>query len=262
MAYEEIIVQQEDRIGIVKLNRPEKLNALSARMADEVTEAVESLSANQGVGVLILTGMGKAFCAGGDLADMVNPPAPPVEFFDWLRIHGNRMIRTLHFCGKPTIASVGGPAMGGGFNMALACDMILASSKASFGQVFIRLGLHPDCGGTFFLPRRIGTAQACELIFTGEIISAEKAYEIGIVNRVVNPDQLEEETRKLAAKIACGPPIALTLAKRNIYKGMDVDLDTMLELEGYAQSVLTQTQDYLEGVSAFKEKRVPRFEGK
>ena len=152
--------------------------------------------------------------------------------------------------------------MGAGFNMALACDMILASSNASFGQVFIRLGLHPDCGGTFFLPRKIGTAKACELIFAGEIISAEKAYEIGIVNRVVNPDQLEEETRKLATKIACGPPIALTLAKRNIYKGMDVDLDTMLELEGYAQSVLTQTQDYLEGVSAFKKKRVPRFEGK
>lgn len=152
--------------------------------------------------------------------------------------------------------------MGAGFNMALACDMILASSNASFGQVFIRLGLHPDCGGTFFLPRKIGTAKACELIFTGEIISAEKAYEIGIVNRVVNPERLEEETKKLATKIACGPPIALTLAKGNIYRGIDADLDTMLELEGYAQSVLTQTQDYIEGVSAFKEKRVPRFEGK
>jgi len=261
MAYEQILFRIEDRVGLICLNRPEKLNALTAQMADEMTQAIDSLCANQDVGVIVVTGMGRAFCAGGDLADMVDPPAPPAEFFDWLRLHGNRMIRTLHFSPKPTIASVGGPATGAGFNIALACDMILASSRASFGQVFVRLGLHPDCGGTFFLPRRIGTARACELIFTGEIIPAEKAYEMGIVNRVVPPEQLEGETRKLAAKIAYGPPIALALAKGSIYKGMEVDLDTMLRMEGYAQSVLTHTKDYLEGVRAFKEKRMPKFTG-
>src|SRR3989339_453163 len=261
MDFEEIVVDVREGIGILTLSRPEKLNALTSRMADEITYAIESLSSNEHVRVIVLTGKGKAFCAGGDMTDMVDPPIPPTEFIKWLNQHGNRMIASLHFCTKPTIASVNGPAMGAGFNVALACDMIVCSSSATFGQVFTKLGLHPDCGGTYFLPRRIGIPRACELIFTGDIISAERAYTLGIINRLVSPDKLEGETWKLAEKIAEGPPIALALAKENINKGINADLETILRLEAYAQGALTQTKDYLEGVRAFKEKRTPRFMG-
>jgi len=261
MDFREITVSRREGVGIITLNRPEKLNALTARMADEITDAIEGLSSEKGVRVIVVTGKGRAFCAGGDMADMVDPPVPPAEFKEWISLHGNRMITTLHFCKKPTIASVNGPAMGAGFNLALACDMIVCSSSAVFGQVFVKLGLHPDCGGTYFLPRRIGMARASELIFTGDAISAERAYEFGILNRMVAPDRLEDETWGLAKEIANGPPIALALAKENICKGMSHDLETMLRLEAYAQGALTQTQDYLEGVRAFKEKRTPKFTG-
>jgi len=261
MHYSEITVNRRENVGIVTLNRPEKLNALTARMADEITDAIQGLSLEKEIRVIIITGKGRAFCAGGDIGDMVNPPARPVEFKDWIDLHGNRMIMSLHFSKKPTIASVNGPAMGAGFNLALACDMIVSSSSATFGQVFVKLGLHPDCGGTYFLPRRIGTARASELIFTGEIMSAEKAYEFGIINRIVQAEKLEEETWELAKKIVNGPPMAIALAKENICKGMHNDLESMLRLEAYAQSVLTQTQDYLEGLRAFKEKREPIFRG-
>ena len=261
MNFKTILVSQGEKVGKITLNRPDKLNALTPDMAFEIAQAIDLLTEEKAVGVIVVTGMGRAFCAGGDIDNMETTLTPVDQFVD-LRDHANKMAKALHTCRKPTIAMVNGPAVGAGFSIALACDMIFASSGATFGQVFIRVGLHSDCGSTFFLPRRIGTARACELIFTGDIISAQKAYEMGILNRIFSPEQLEKETEKIALKIANGPPIVLSLVKESIYRAMDHNLNTLLTIEGYAQSILTQTQDHKEGVQAFLEKRKPVFKGK
>jgi enoyl-CoA hydratase/carnithine racemase len=163
---------------------------------------------------------------------------------------------------KPIIAAVNGPAAGAGMNLALACDMRLASTAARFGQTFVKRGLHVDWGGTYFLPRLIGMAKACELIFTGEMISAEEAYTLGLLNKLVSPEELMPATYELARKLADGPPISLRLAKRALYHNQDVDLRAALEFETFAQNVCRETEDAREGIRAFVEKRPPRFQGR
>jgi len=163
---------------------------------------------------------------------------------------------------KPIIAAVNGPAAGAGMNLALACDMRLASTTARFGQTFVKRGLHVDWGGTYLLPRLVGMARACELIFTGDMIGAEEAYALGLLNRLVAPEQLMPATYELAHKIAAGPPIALRLAKRALYHSQDVDLRAALEFETFAQNLCSETEDAREGIRAFVEKRPPRFQGR
>ena len=174
----------------------------------------------------------------------------------------DRIVLAMRDCPKPIIAAVNGPAAGAGMNLALACDMRIASTAAKFSQAFVKRGLHPDWGGSYFLPRIVGVAKACELIFTGESIDAATALELGIVNAVVAPEALLEESHKLARKIAAGPPIAIALAKRAIYHNLDVDLRAALEFESFAQNVCRETEDSKEGVKAFIEKRPPVFRGK
>jgi len=165
-------------------------------------------------------------------------------------------------CQKPVIAAVNGAAAGAGMNLALACDMRVASTAARFSQAFVKRGLHPDWGGTYFLPRMVGIAKACELIFTGEAIDATEAFKLGIVNAVVAPDELLPQTYKLARKIAAGPPVAIQLAKRAIQHNQGVDLRAALEFETFAQSICRETEDAREGIRAFVEKRTPVFRGR
>jgi 2-(1,2-epoxy-1,2-dihydrophenyl)acetyl-CoA isomerase len=187
--------------------------------------------------------------------------APPPASERWAPIR-DRVVLAMRDCPKPVIAAVNGPAAGAGMNLALACDMRIASAAAKFSQAFVRRGLAPDWGGTWLLPRIVGTAKACELIFTGDTVDAAEALRLGIVNAVVAPEQLMATVSQLARRIANGPAVAIQLAKRAIYHGEDANLRSGLEFETFAQSICRSTEDAKEGVKAFIEKRAPVFRGR
>jgi enoyl-CoA hydratase/carnithine racemase len=264
MTYKCLLYEVKDRIATLTLNRPERLNALGDTLRDDLYGAVTRAEADPGVGVLVVTGAGRGFCSGGDVKSMserneTGESPPPTERFAPIR---DRIVLAMRLCAKPLIAAVNGAAAGAGMNLALACDMRIASSAAKFSQAFVKRGLAPDWGGTWLLPRIVGTAKACELIFTGEPIDAAEALKLGIVNAVVAPEELMPETYKLARKIADGPPIAIQLSKRAIYHNEDVDLRAGLEFESFAQNICKDTEDSREGVKAFMEKRAPAFRGR
>lgn len=264
MAYECLLYDVQDRIAMLTLNRPERLNALGGSLREDLYDAIMRSANDPNVGVLVITGAGRGFCSGGDVKSMnereQSGEAPlPNERFAPLR---DRIILAMRDCQKPVIAAVNGAAAGAGMNLALACDMRIASTAARFSQAFVKRGLHPDWGGTYFLPRMVGIAKACELIFTGEAIDAAEALKLGIVNAVVAPDELLQETCKLARKIAAGPPVAIQLSKRAIHHNQDVDLRAALEFETFAQSICRDTEDAKEGIRAFVEKRTPVFRGR
>lgn len=263
MAYKCLLYQVQDRIATLTLNRPERLNALGDTLRADLHDAILKASADDEVRVLVITGAGRGFCSGGDVKAMSerDQAGQSHPFAEQLAPGRDRCIAAMRDCPKPIIAAVNGAAAGAGFNLALACDMRIASSAAKFVQAFVKRGLHPDWGGTYFLPRVVGTAKACELIFTGEPIDAAEAGRLGIVNAVVAPDELMARTYELAKKIAAGPPIAIQLAKRAIYRNLDVDLRAGLEFETYAQNLCRHTEDSKEGVRAFIEKRAPVFKG-
>jgi 2-(1,2-epoxy-1,2-dihydrophenyl)acetyl-CoA isomerase len=246
------------------LNRPERLNALGGTMREQIHRGLLDLADRTEVRVVVITGAGRAFCSGGDVKEMserVDSGATSRRDVEIQPIR-EKILATLRTMPKPVIAAVNGPAAGAGFNLALGCDMRIASERATFSQAFVRRGLHPDWGGTWFLTRMLGTARACELIFTGDTVSAKQAAEWGLVNRVVPHDDLAKETREFAQRLADGPPIVLALAKRGIYRSTDADLPSALEYEAYAQRVVWTTEDAAEGIKAFVEKRPPVFKGK
>src|SRR3989442_14211984 len=187
-------------------------------------------------------------------------PARPLE--DKVAPLRDRVLLAMRDASKPVIAAVNGAAAGAGMNLALGCDMRLASTAAKFTQAFVKRGLHPDWGGTYFLPRLVGMAKACELIFTGEMISAEEADALGLLNKLVPPEQLMPTTYELARKLADGPPISIRLAKRALYHNQDVDLRAALEFETFAQNIASETEDAREGIRAFVEKRPAAFKGR
>ncbi len=263
MTYQCLLYDVQDRIATLTLNRPERLNALGGTLREDLYDAVIKAAADPHVGVLVITGAGRGFCSGGDVKamserDQSGQVAPANERFAPLR---DRIILALRDCPKPVIAAVNGAAAGAGMNLALACDMRIASSAAKFSQAFVKRGIGPDWGGSWFLPRIVGAAKACELIFTGETIDAAEALKLGIVNAVAAPEELMIETQKLARKIAAGPPVAIQFAKRAINHNQDVDLRAGLEFETFAQNVCWETADAKEGVRAFVEKRAPVFRG-
>jgi enoyl-CoA hydratase/carnithine racemase len=263
MTYECLLYDVKDRIATLTLNRPERLNALGGTLREDLFDAVTASAANPNVGALVITGAGRGFCSGGDVKsmrerDQADQTPPPSDRLAPMR---DRIILAMHDCPKPIIAAVNGAAAGAGMNLALACDMRIASTAAKFSQAFVKRGIAPDWGGSYFLPRVVGTAKACELIFTGETIDAAEALRLGIVNAVVAPDELMAEAYKLARKIAAGPPVAIQLAKRAIHHNQDVDLRAALEFETFAQGVCRDTEDAREGVRAFVEKRAPVFRG-
>jgi len=263
MAYKCLLYDVQDRIATLTLNRPERLNALGDTLRDDLHDAILRSGNDDAVRVLVITGAGRGFCSGGDVKSMSERDqtgaAQPLR--DKIAPQRDQTILAMRDCPKPIIAAVNGAAAGAGMNLALACDMRIASTAAKFAQAFVKRGLHPDWGGTYFLPRVVGIAKACELIFTGETIDAETALNLGIVNTVAAPEDLMEKTYELARKIAAGPPIAIRLAKRAIYHSQDVDLRAALEYETYAQNLCRETEDSKEGVKAFMEKRAPSFRG-
>ena len=264
MTYKCLLYDVKDNIATLTLNRPDRLNALGDTLREDFFDAVKKAAADAEVRVLVVTGAGRGFCSGGDVKSMKEretsgETASPGEQSFPIR---DRAILAMRDCPKPIIAAVNGPAAGAGMNLALACDMRIASTAAKFSQAFVKRGLTPDWGGSWLLPRLVGTAKAAELIFTGDSIDANEALRLGIVNAVVAPETLMTETLKLAGKIAAGPPVAIQLAKRAIYHNQDVDLRGGLEFESFAQGICRQTEDSKEGVKAFIEKRAPVFRGR
>lgn len=261
-AYENVLVEVADGVGTLTLNRPDKLNAFAGTMRQEIATAVRSLAANDDVRVIVLTGAGRAFCAGADIGYMKELTASgDVAAFRGLVEAGREVVTAIRATLKPVIASVNGPAAGGGANMALACDLRIASDKAAIGQTFGRIGLHPDWGGTFFLPRIVGAAKALELIFGAEMVPAEEALRLGLFSRVVPHDQLATVTREAAMGLARKPPKALALAKKAVYASERHTLDDQLDMELAHQLACFQSEDAKEGLAAFLEKRTPRFRG-
>ncbi len=263
MTYQCLLYEVQDRIATLTLNRPERLNALGGTLREDLYDAVTKSAADPNVGVLVITGAGRGFCSGGDVKSMnergeAGQASTTGERLAPLR---DQVILALRDCPKPVIAAINGAAAGAGMNLALACDLRIASTAAKFSQAFVKRGLAPDWGGSYFLPRVVGIAKACELIFTGDTIDAAEALRLGIVNAVAAPDELMAEAYKLARKIAAGPPVAIRLAKRAIHHNQDVDLRAALEFETFAQCVCKDTEDSKEGVRAFVEKRAPVFRG-
>ena len=263
MSEELIKIAEDSGIVTITLNRPERLNALVDHMRRDLAEALEEAGSDPDVRVVVLTGAGRAFCAGGD----VNFMAELVERGDseeFARLLGaaRRVILAIRHMTKPVIASINGAAEGAGFNLALACDLRIASSDATFAQSFVKIGFHPDWGGTYFLPRMIPSNLACEMFFLGEAINAQRAFQLGLVNKVVAPDALESETRKLAERLRDSAAVSIAGSKHAVYASEHDTLEQMLQYEVDAQLRCFESEDGGEGVRAFLEKRPPRFQGR
>jgi len=260
--YEHIRSDEADGILTITLNRPDRLNAFIGHMRRDLAEALEHAGSDRNVRVVILTGAGRAFCAGGDIAFMAElMQRRDAEEFSRILGAGRRVILAIRQMTKPVIAAINGPASGAGCNLALACDLRIASNTASFSQSFAKVGLHPDWGGTYFLPRLVTPNKACELFFLGESIDASEALRLGIVNQVVAPEELEATTLELAQRLRVAPPIALAAAKHAVYLSQTAELEEMLRYETEAQLRCFDSDDGHEGVQAFLEKREPRFTG-
>jgi len=263
MPYEQIDVTDDNGITTITLNRPEKLNALAGHMRRDLAEALEAAGSDRLVHVVVITGVGRAFCSGGDVANMADLiERGDADEFSRLLGSARRVVTAIRHMTKPVIASINGPAFGAGFNLALACDLRIASSNATFSQSFAKVGLHPDWGGTYFLPRLVTPNKACELFFLGPTIDADEAQRLGLINFVVAPSELEAETRQLAERLRSAPAIAIAAAKQAIYRSQDADLEEMLRYETEAQMRCFESDDGAEGVRAFLEKRSPKFTGR
>jgi enoyl-CoA hydratase len=255
MAYENIVFEKEENIAIITFNRPEAMNALNNQTRAEFGQAIEDVAMDDAIKVLILTGSGKAFVAGSDIKEFNE--TTPFAAHNIKRL--GEMVEKLE---KPVIAAVNGFCLGGGNEIAMGCDIIIASEKAKFGQTEINIGIIPGGGGTQRLPRLIGVCRAKELIYTGDIIRAEEADRLGLVNRVVPMDELMPVARELAKKIAVKSAAALKLAKTAINRGMQTNLESGLKYEYELYSLSLSLEDKLEGVNAFLEKRAPKFVGR
>ena len=263
MPYEQIDVTDDGGITTITLNRPEKLNALAGHMRRDLAEALEAAGSDRDVHVVVITGVGRAFCSGGDVAAMADLiERQDADEFSRLLGSARRVVTAIRNMTKPVLASINGPAFGAGFNLALACDLRIASSNATFSQSFAKVGLHPDWGGTYFLPRLVTPNKACELFFLGNTIDAQEAQRLGLINFVVAPSELEAETRKLAERLRDAPAIAIGAAKQAVYMSHSAELEEMLRYETEAQMRCFDSDDGAEGVRAFLEKRPPKFTGR
>jgi enoyl-CoA hydratase len=260
MDYQNILFQVAEGVATITFNRPKVLNAMNSEVMTELAHALKVCDRDDAVKALILTGSGeKAFVAGADISQMQNnTPAEVTKFME----QGQETLRFMETMGKPSIAAVNGFALGGGTEIALACDMRIAAENARFGQPEILIGILPGWGGTQRLPRLVGTGIAKELILGGGQIDAKRAYEIGLVNKVVPLANLMEEARKMAAKFVALPGFALKMAKNSINYGFDMSLDNAIRLEVTSVAQCFSTQDQKEGMKAFLEKRKPTFIGK
>ncbi len=261
MDYETILLDIAEGAARLTLNRPDRLNSFTVQMHDEVSRALEAVT-KSGARVLVLTGAGRGFCAGQDLSDRaVAPGGEGVDLGESLEKRYNPLIRRITTLEMPVICAVNGVAAGAGANIALACDIVIAARSAKFIQSFANIGLVPDSGGTWTLPRLAGQARAMGLALTGEPLTAERAEAWGMVWKCVDDDKLAEETNVLATKLACAPTRGLALTKQLIRESGARSLADQLDVERDAQRTLGRTADYKEGVAAFMEKRTPKFSG-
>jgi 2-(1,2-epoxy-1,2-dihydrophenyl)acetyl-CoA isomerase len=246
--------------GVVTLtlNRPERKNAMNTVMFNELLTVFREIDVSSTDRVLVITGAGDAFCSGADLSDRGSDTRHSLSRLHWVA----DIALALHRIPKPVIAKVNGVAVGAGMNLALACDLIVASDTARFSEIFARRGLSIDFGGSWLLPRLIGMHRAKELAFFADIISAKEAAELGLVNRVLPQGELDAFVNDWADRLAAGPPVALSLTKRLLTNSFNVSMDEALEAEGMAQSVNTATEDTAEAIRAFLEKREPKFKGR
>ena len=258
MAYETILYEVSGSVATITFNRPEAMNATNDQFYREMQGLLRDIAEDDAVGSVILTGAGRGFCAGADLKAM-NPDMPLLARRRRHRWILADILRPLVNLEKPVIAAVNGAAVGAGFNIALAADIIIASEAAVFSQIFVRMGLVPDLGGLHLLTRVVGLNKAKELCFTAKKINAAEALALGIANHVVPADRLMDEARKLANEIAAGPPTALGMIKTLLNKSSNATLEQMLEYESYAQTLAYTTPEHREGVAAFREKRAPNF---
>ena len=259
-AYKFLLYSNEQGVATVSLNRPEVYNALNDEITFELQDAFREVGKDDSVRVVVLTGEGKAFCAGQDLK--ASSSAGKRSFMDSLQKRYNPIVRAMRSLPKPVICRLNGVAAGAGCSLALACDMIIASDEATMIEVFINIGLVPDSGSSFFLPRLAGMAKAFELCTMGSKIKADEALNLGLINRCVNAAQLDSVVKEYTDYYASAPTKAIGLIKKMLNKSTHATLDEMLDYEAYCQEIAGSSDDYREGVAAFIDKRKPRFSGK
>jgi 2-(1,2-epoxy-1,2-dihydrophenyl)acetyl-CoA isomerase len=263
MAYENILFSSEAGIARLTLNRPERMNSFNDAMHAEVRDALERVAADASLRVLLLTGAGRGFCAGQDLGDRtVAPGTEPVDLGASIDRNYRPLVLALRRLPLPVVCAVNGVAAGAGANIALACDIVVAAKSASFIQAFSKIGLIPDSGGTYFLPRLVGTARALGLAMLGERLFAEQAAEWGLIWQCVADAELNSTVDKLLRTLAGAPTAGLAATKRALYAGAGNSLEVQLDLERDLQRALGRSDDYREGVAAFTAKRAPRFGGR
>lgn len=256
-----IILNIAQGVATLTLNRPDVFNSFNREMALKLQEELDKCAANEEVRAIVLTGAGKAFCAGQDLHEVTSEKLNP-GFRKILEEHYNPIVERIRKIKKPVVAAVNGVAAGAGANIALSCDIVIASEHASFIQAFTKIGLVPDSGGTFFLPRLIGFQRASALMLLGDKLSAQDALEMGLLYKLATAEKFEEEVLKVARTLAAMPTKALGMTKELLNASMTNNLDQQLHMESEYQIEAAQTQDYKEGVTAFMEKRLPNFKGK
>jgi len=268
MDFETIQLEKKDRLAILTFNRSDKSNALNRKMMGELAIAIEDVAADDKIRAMLLTGAGNAFCAGADLDIMpgggnsdLGELGVEVLRRSFLFKTAKRIIYGIQQMEKPTIAMVNGACVGAGFDIALACDIRIASEKAKFMCGFVKLGIFPGFGAAWFYPRTMGLGKALEMLYTGDMLTAQEAREIGMVNKIASPEELEQVTMKMVQKIVNGPPIALRLMKAQVYKGLGTDLGIALDEAALCESITLASNDFVEGIESFRENRLVDFKG-
>ena len=268
--YQYIILEKDpaEHIATLTLNRPERRNALNDVMQDEIGDAIEAVENDDSIRVLILTGAGRVFCAGGDLEQLRGGSEPGTWVTDNVDDIRRAFKRTQRFMlalqrmEKPVIAMINGAAVGAGFDLTCGCDIRIGTPRARFMVAYVRIGLFPGFGGTWLYPRMLGSiGKAAEMLFTGDFLEAEEAHRLGFLNHLVPEDELESVTLEMARKIAKGPPIAIRLSKLMLYKGLEFDLETAMKMAAAAETITLTSKDHAEGTAAFRESRQPKYEG-
>ncbi len=262
MLYETLLYEEDNGVANIALNRPKKLNAFDGTMHDDLYRALGDAAEDEEIRCIVVRGEGRGFSAGADLAQVVREADGDPDLGEYLRSTYSRLVKRMVGIEKPVIAALHGPVYGAGVGLALACDLRLAAENTKFSVAFIKVGLMPDAGVTFLLPRVVGLGRAMEMSMLGDAVDAEEAHRIGLVNKVVAEDTLSEEVRNLAGRLATMPTVALGRIKHALYASFETDLETVLEGEAEGQTFCGYTQDHREGVTAFFEKREARFTGR